>query len=48
MDVIEVTDDHPVTIGSVPLLAMDWYIDIPGHRLIGNPEFGGVQMTDVL
>ena len=48
MDVIEVTDDNPVTIGSVPLLAMDWVIDMRGHKLVGNPDHGGVQMMDII
>lgn len=48
MDVGEVSDDLPVIIGQLPLEAMDWHIDMRGHRLIGNPEFGGVQMMDVL
>ena len=48
LDVGEVSDDLPVIIGQLPLEAMDWHIDMRGHRLIGNPEFGGVQMMDVL
>ena len=48
MDVWEVSDDLPVIIGQLPLEAIDWHIDMRGHRLIGNPEFGGVQTMDVL
>ena len=48
MDVGEVSDDSPVIIGQLPLEAMDWHIDMRGQRLIGNPEFGGAQMMDVL
>ena len=48
LDVGEVSDDLPVIIGQLPLEAMDWHIDMHGHHLIGNPEFGGVQMMDVL
>lgn len=46
IDVGEVSDDFPVLIGRIPLLALDWVVDPDGGRLIGNPDHGGVHMMD--
>ena len=46
-DVGEIGDEFPVIIGQLPLEAMDWVIDMKGHKLIGNPEHGGEWMMDV-
>ena len=48
MDVNEVADDSSVVIGRIPLLAMDWVIDVRGERLIGNPDHGGRWMMEIL
>ena len=48
MDVGEVSDDLPVIICQLPLEAMDWVIDMRDHKLIGNPDHGGVQMMDII
>jgi len=48
VEVGEVADDLPVIIGQLPLEAMDWVIDMRGHKLIGNPDHGGVQMMDII
>jgi predicted aspartyl protease len=46
VDVGEIEDHFPVLIGQIPLEALDWVIDMKGHRLIGNPEHGGEHMID--
>jgi predicted aspartyl protease len=46
-DVLELPDDSPVLIGQLPLEAMDWVVDMPGRRLIGNPAHGGEQMYEL-
>ena len=46
-DVLELPDGSPVLIGQLPLEAMDWVIDMPGRRLIGNPAHGGEQMYEL-
>ena len=48
MDVSGIADELPVIIGQLPLEAMDWVVDMKGHRLIGNPEHGGEEMVDIL
>jgi predicted aspartyl protease len=45
-DVTEIGDDLPVLIGQIPLESMDWVIDMPGQKLIGNPAHGGEQMIE--
>jgi predicted aspartyl protease len=47
-DVSGIADHLPVIIGQLPLEAMDWVVDMKGHRLIGNPEHGGEDMVDIL
>ena len=46
VDVSEIGDGHAVVIRRLPLLAMDWVIDMKGHKLIGNPAHGGEQMIE--
>jgi hypothetical protein len=46
LDVGQLADDSPVTIGHIPLTLLDWVVDPQGQRLIGNPEHGGVHMID--
>jgi hypothetical protein len=46
-DVEGIADDLPVIVGRLPLLAMDWVVDVKGQKLIGNPEHGGKDMVDV-
>jgi predicted aspartyl protease len=41
MEVVELDDDAPVLIGQLALEAMDFVVDCPGQRLIGNPAHGG-------
>jgi predicted aspartyl protease len=48
MEVSGIDDNLPVIIGQLPLEAMDWVVDMKGHRLIGNPEHGGEEMVDIL
>jgi predicted aspartyl protease len=47
IDVSELPDDCPVLIGQVPLELMDFVVDPPGRRLIGNPAHGGEHMIEM-
>ncbi|HEV3022348.1 MAG TPA: aspartyl protease family protein [Pirellulales bacterium] len=47
MDVLEVPDAVPVLIGQLPLEALDFVVDMPGRRLIGNPAHGGVHTCEL-
>ena len=46
VEVLEVPDAVPVLIGQVPLEILDFVIDMPNRRLIGNPAHGGQQMFE--
>ncbi len=46
-DVTEVPDDCPVLIGQIPLEALDFVVDMPGQRLIGNPRHGGEHQIEL-
>lgn len=46
-DVLELPDDVPVFIGQVPLELMDFVVDLPNRRLIGNPAHGGEWTAEV-
>jgi predicted aspartyl protease len=48
MDVSAIADHLPVIIGQLPLEAMDWVVDMKSHKLVGNPDHGGVEMVDIL
>ena len=43
----ELPDDCPVLIGQIPLEVMDFVVDPPNHRLIGNPEHGGEHVIEL-
>ena len=47
VDVTELPDGCPVLIGQIPLEAMDFVIDLPSRRVIGNPEHGGEQVIEI-
>jgi predicted aspartyl protease len=47
VEVCEVPDDCPVLIGQLPLEMLDFVVDTPGQKLIGNPEHGGEQMIEL-
>lgn len=47
LDVLELPEGNPVLIGQIPLEQMDWVVDMPGRRLIGNPAHGGEQMFEL-
>jgi predicted aspartyl protease len=47
IDVSELPDDCPVLIGQVALELMDFVVDPPGRRLIGNPAHGGEHMIEM-
>ena len=44
--VVEIPEDVPNLVGQVPLEVLDLLVDPKGQKLIGNPEHGGVQMTE--
>ena len=44
--VVEVPEDVPNLVGQVPLEVLDFVVDPKGQKLIGNPDHGGVQMTE--
>ena len=46
VEVLEVPDAVPVLIGQVPLEILDFVVDMPNRRLIGNPAHGGQQMFE--
>jgi predicted aspartyl protease len=47
MSIAAIADDSPVVIGSIPLLALDFVVDAPREKLIGNPDHGGDQMLEL-
>jgi predicted aspartyl protease len=47
VDVAEVSDDCPVSIGYIPLENLDFVVDPVGQRLIGNPEHNGQDILDL-
>jgi predicted aspartyl protease len=47
LDVAELPDDCPVLIGQLPLETLDFVVDMPGRRLIGNPAHGGEHMIEL-
>lgn len=47
VDVLELPDGIPALIGQVPLELLDFVVDPPGRRLIGNPAHGGEQMLEM-
>ncbi len=47
VDITEVPDGCPVRIGQVPLEAMDFVVDLPSRRLVGNPDHGGEHVIEL-
>jgi predicted aspartyl protease len=47
VDVAELPDESPVLIGQIPLELLDFVVDMPGQRLIGNPAHGGEHMIEM-
>jgi predicted aspartyl protease len=45
-EVAAVPDDCPVLVGQLPLEGLDFVVDVPGQKLIGNPEHGGEHMIE--
>jgi predicted aspartyl protease len=45
-EVAEVPDGTPPLLGQIPLEQMDFWIDMTGKRLAGNPEHGGEWMGE--
>jgi predicted aspartyl protease len=44
--VTELPDALPNIVGQIPLEGMDWVVDMPNQKLIGNPEHGGEWLHD--
>lgn len=47
LDVLEVPDGVPVSIGQVPLELLDFVVDPVNRRLIGNPAHGGEHVLEM-
>ena len=47
VDITELPDGCPVLIGQIPLEAMDFVVDMPSRRLVGNPEHGGEHVIEL-
>ena len=47
VDVTELPDGCPVLIGQIPLEAMDFVVDTPSRRLVGNPAHGGEHVIEL-
>jgi predicted aspartyl protease len=47
VDITELPDGCPVLIGQIPLEAMDFVVDTPSRRLIGNPAHGGEHVIEL-
>lgn len=47
VDVAANGDEFPILIGQVPLELLDWVVDGPGQRLVGNPAHGGEHIMEV-
>lgn len=47
VDITELPDGCPVLIGQIPLEAMDFVVDMPSRRLVGNPEHGGEHIIEL-
>lgn len=47
VDVTELPDGCPVLIGQIPLEAMDFVVDTPSGRVIGNPAHGGEHIIEL-
>jgi predicted aspartyl protease len=46
-DVAELPDDGPVLIGQIPLESLDFVVDPPGQKLIGNPDHSGEHIIEL-
>jgi predicted aspartyl protease len=46
-DVTELPDECPVLIGQIPLEQLDFVVDVPGQKLIGNPAHGGEHVIEL-
>ena len=40
--------DGPVVIGHIPLLDLDYVVDLESRSLIGNPAHGGERMYEIV
>lgn len=47
IDVLEVPDEVPVLAGQLVLEGLDLVVDVPNHRLIGNPAHGGEHVYEL-
>ena len=47
VDVTELPDGSPVLIGQLPPEAMDFVVDTPSRRLVGNPAHGGEHIIEL-
>ena len=47
VDVTELPDGCPISIGQIPLEAMDFVVDMASRRLVGNPAHGGEHVIEL-
>ncbi len=47
VDISELPDGCPVLIGQIPLEAMDFVVDMPSRRLVGNPAHEGEHIIEL-
>jgi len=47
-EVKEIPDGHRPLPGQIPLEMMDFWIDLAAQKLVGNPEYGGEWMAEVM
>jgi predicted aspartyl protease len=47
VDVVEVPNEVPASIGQIPLGILDLVVDLQGQRLVGNPAHGGEQVLEL-
>ncbi len=45
-EVMELPEGRQALLGQIPLEKLDWWIDVPSQRLVGNPEHGGHWMAE--
>ncbi len=45
-EVMALPADRQALLGQIPLEKMDWWVDVNGRKLVGNPEHGGQWMAE--
>ncbi len=45
-EVMALPAERQALLGQIPLEKMDWWVDVNGRKLVGNPEHGGQWMAE--